>query len=240
MSMSFRRVRAVLRKELREYRRNGSIVSTMIILPLMFMIQPLVVALVIPASAAGRVRHEHLLIYLLAIPALAPAAVAAFGIVGERQQGTLEPVLTSPVRREEFLLAKGLAAFIPSVALAYLAFGLFLALVGLFAQPGVAPALLRVPYLIAQLLYTPLLASWSIWIGLAISARCRDSRVAQQLGLLANLPAVAVTSLVAFNVIPNTPALAFGGAAALLVFGALGWRIVAAAFDRERLITGAV
>jgi ABC-type Na+ efflux pump permease subunit len=239
MRMHARRIRAVLRKELREYRRNGTIVASMIIFPLMFMIQPLVVALVVPASAAGSIRHEHLLIYMLAIPALVPAAVAAFGVVGERQQGTLEPVLTTPVSREEFLLAKGLAAFVPSVAVAYLAFGLFVAVVEIFAQPGIAHALLRAPYLLAQVLYTPLLAGWSIWIGLAISARCRDTRVAQQLGLVANLPAVAVTSLVAFNVIPNTPMLAFGGAAALLVFGGLGWRLVAAIFDRERLITAA-
>jgi hypothetical protein len=45
--------------------------------------------------------------------------------------------------------------------------------------------------------FTPLLAGWSVWIGIAI-----------------------------------------GLAAALLAVDALGWRAVAAMFDRERLITG--
>jgi hypothetical protein len=48
-----------------------------------------------------------------------------------------------------------------------------------------------------QLVFTPLLAGWSVWIGIAI-----------------------------------------GLAAALLAVDALGWRAVAAMFDRERLITG--
>jgi hypothetical protein len=41
-----------------------------------------------------------------------------------------------------------------------------------------------------------------------------------------------------FNVIPATLVLALGLAVLLLVLDGLGWRIVAAMFDRERLITG--
>ena len=68
--------------------------------------------------------------------------------------------------------------------------------------------------------------------------RSADARVAQQLGALASLPTVAVTSLIAFNVIPVSVATVIAGAALLLVLVGLGWRITSAAFDRERLITG--
>jgi len=102
----------------------------------------------------------------------------------------------------------------------------------------VASALLQGPPLLAQLVFTPLLAGWSIWVGMAISARAGDIRVAQQLGMLASLPPVVVTTLVAYNVIPATLALALGGVALLLVLDALGWRLTAATFDRERLVTG--
>jgi hypothetical protein len=44
-------------------------------------------------------------------------------------------------------------------------------------------------------------------------------------------------SLIAFNMIHATLALAVGLAAALLLLDGLGWRIVAVIFDRERLIT---
>jgi ABC-type Na+ efflux pump permease subunit len=159
-------------------------------------------------------------------------------VVGERQQGTLEPVLTTPIRREEFLLGKALAALVPSVAIAYAVYALFLACVELFARPAVASALIRGPDLLAQLLFTPLLAAWSIWVGIAISARASDVRVAQQLGTLASLPTALVAALIAFNGIHATLGLALGLAAALLVLDGLGWRITSATFDRERLITG--
>lgn len=238
MSISTRRVRAIFRKELREYRRNKSIVTGMAIFPLIFLIQPLVVVFVLPTSAAGQLAHEHLLLYMLGIPALVPAMLAAYSVVGERQQGTLEPVLGTPIRREEFLLGKALASFVPSVAVAYAVYAFFLACVELFAHPGVAPALLQGPYIAAQLIFTPLLAAWSVWLGIAISARSSDVRVAQQLGVLASLPPVLVTSLIAFNAIHATPGLALGLAAALLVLDGLGWRLTSAAFNRERLITG--
>jgi ABC-type transport system involved in multi-copper enzyme maturation permease subunit len=232
-----RRVRAIVRKELREYRHNGFIVWTMAIFPLIFLIQPLVVVFGLPASASNELGHGHLLLYMLGIPAIVPAAVAAYAVVGERQQGTLEPVLTTPIHREEFLLGKALAALVPSVAIAYAVYALFLACVGLFAQPAVASALLRAPDLLAQLLFTPLLAGWSIWVGIAISARAGDFRVAQQLGILASLPTAVVAALIAFDVIHATLGLALGLAAALLLGNRLGWRITSATFDRERLIT---
>jgi ABC-type transport system involved in multi-copper enzyme maturation permease subunit len=234
--VSRRRVRAIFRKELREYRHNGFIVWTMAIFPLIFLIQPLVVVFALPASQAPELSHGHLLLYMLGIPALVPAAIAAYAVVGERQQGTLEPVLTTPIRREEFLLGKALAALVPSVAIAYAVYALFLACVGLFARPAVAPALLRGPDLLAQLLFTPLVAGWSIWVGIAISARASDFRTAQQLGILASLPTAVVAALIAFNVIHATLGLALGLAAALLLGNRLGWRIMSATFDRERLI----
>src|ERR1019366_1688802 len=189
MNVSKRRVRAIFRKELREYRHNGSIVSTMAVIPLIFVIPPMIQIFALPASAASALQHEDPLLYVLGIPAIVPALVAAYAVVGERQQGTLEPVLTTSIRREEFLPRKS------RVGLALLV----LAGVEPFAQSAVASALLRGPEILAQLVFTPLLAGWSIWVGMAISARSSDIRVAQQLGMLASLPSVAVTSLLAYN-----------------------------------------
>jgi ABC-type Na+ efflux pump permease subunit len=238
VNLSIRRVRAIYRKEIREYRRKASIVVAMAIIPLIFLIQPLVVVLELPAAAADQLTHEHLLLYLLGIPALVPVLIAGYAIAGERQQGTLEPVLTTPIRREELLLGKALASLVPTVVVAYTVYAIFLAAVRLFVDPAVASALLQWPQILAQVVYTPLIATWSIWVGIAISARSNDIRVAQQLGMLASLPTVIVISVIAFDVIHPTRSLALGLAAALLVVDALGWRIVAPALNRERLITG--
>jgi ABC-type transport system involved in multi-copper enzyme maturation permease subunit len=238
MSVSARRVRAIVRKELREYRRNGSIVVTMAVIPLIFIITPLIDIFALPASAASALRHEHVLLYMLGIPAVVPAVVAAYSVVGERQQGTLEPLLTTPIRREELLLGKALAALLPSLVVSYGVYVVVLAIVELFAHPAVASALVRGPDLLAQLLFTPLLAGWSIWVGIAISTRSSEVRVAQQLGTVASLPSVFVASFVAFNLIHATLGLALGFGATLLVLDGVGWRITSAAFDRERLVTG--
>jgi ABC-2 type transport system permease protein len=238
MNLSTRRIRAIVRKELREYRRNRALVVTMTILPLIFLIQPSVAILVVQESSAASLAQGHALLYMLGLPALVPAAIAASTVVTERQQATLEPVLTTPITREEFLLGKALAVLLPTVAIAYFVYAAFLVLVVLFAQPGVAAAIIRGPDILAQAIFTPLIALLSIWIGIAISTRSSDARVAQQLSLLGSLPMVAVSSLVAFDVIHATLGLAIGLAALLIVLDRLGWRIVSAAFDRERLITG--
>jgi ABC-2 type transport system permease protein len=237
MSVSPRRVRAVFRKEVREYRRNGAIVVTMALFPLIVVIQPLIAILVVSTRASKALAHEEPLLYLLAIPALVPATLASYSVVGERQQGTLEPVLTTPVRREEFLLGKALAAFVPSVLISYGVYGVFLAGVELFAHPGIASAVIRGPELLSQLVFTPLLAGLGIWVGIGVSTRTNDVRTAQQLSVLASLPAIAVTSLIAYRVVHASRGLAIGLAAVLIFLDRLGWRITAATFDRERLIT---
>jgi ABC-type transport system involved in multi-copper enzyme maturation permease subunit len=235
--MSRWRVRAIFRKELQEYRHNGNIVYAMVILPVVFLIQPLIQIFTLPSSASVTLHHEHSLVYMLAIPALVPAALASYAVVGERLQGTLEPVLATPIRREELLLGKALAAFVPALAISYAVYAFFIAVVELFAHPGVASALIQGPELLAQLLFTPLLAAWSIWVGIAMSARSSDPRTAGQLSILVSLPSVAVTSLIAFNVIPATLSVALAFGTALLILDRLGWRIASAIFDRERLIT---
>jgi ABC-type transport system involved in multi-copper enzyme maturation permease subunit len=238
MSLSRRRVRAVVRKELREYRRNRSLIAGMAVLPAVFVIQPLIAVFALPASSAGALANEHVLVYLLGIPCLVPVFIAAYAVVGERQQGTLEPVLTTPIQREEFLLGKAAAALLPSLAISYAVYLAFLAVVALFAQPGIASALVQWPDLLAGLLFTPLLATWSIWVGIAVSTRSSDVRVAQQVGLLVSLPPVFIAVLTALNVIDATPGLAAASAAILLVGDALGWQLTSKLFDRERLIAG--
>lgn len=76
-----------------------------------------------------------------------------------------------------------------------------------------------------------------ILVGIAVSARSRDVRVAQQLATLASLPPVAVTVLMGFGVVPRSLAVALGLAAGLALIDSLDWRAVSAMFDRERLVT---
>jgi ABC-type transport system involved in multi-copper enzyme maturation permease subunit len=237
MRMSSRRVRAILRKDLREYRRNSAIIGTMAVLPVVFVIPPLIQIFALPLSSSDVLQGADVLVYMLGIPALVPAALAAYSIVGEREQGTLEPVLTTPVRRDEFLLGKALGSLIPSLAIAYLVYAIVVGAVELFAARAIASALLQVPEIIGQLVFTPLVAGLSIWIGMGISARSNDPRTSQQLGIVASLPTVAIAALIAYNVIHPTLGIVIGFGTLLVVFNVVSFRIVSAALDTERLIT---
>ena len=241
MSSSRRRVSAIVRKELRDYRRNRYVILTMAFFPLLFVILPTIQLLLINASTSNAKLDAHIgisLLYMLMIPAMVPSVLAAYSVVGEREQGTLEPILTTPISREEFLIGKALAILVPTLVIAYLVFGIFLGVSAIFAEPEVASAIFKGSRLLVQLLFTPLLAGWSILAGIAISARSFDVRAAQQLGVLASLPPLGIVALMSFNVIAPTVGLALGLAAGLLFIDVLGWRAVAALFDRERLVTG--
>ena len=120
MSFSWTRVGAILVKELRDYRRNRSVIGTMAATPVLFIILPTIQ--LIEANVTGKelsVRVGLSLLYMLVIPVMMPSVVSAYSVVGEREQGTLEPVLTTPIRREEFLIAKALAAFVPTLVITY-------------------------------------------------------------------------------------------------------------------------
>jgi ABC-type Na+ efflux pump permease subunit len=239
--VSHRRVAAVVRREVRDFRRNHFVIGTMAVLPLIFLTTPLITLFRVPESATGpqaKAAVGVISLLLLIVPIVIPPVIAAYSVVGERDQGTLEPVLTAPVQPAELLLGKAVAVFIPSVAIAYGMYAIVLISIDFGAAPVVRSVVFHPPQLAAQILFIPLLTLWSIWACIGISTRASDVRVAQQLGSLAGLPLLAFTSLISFQLITPTVPLAIGLALALLALDIAGWRIVSGLFDRERLITG--
>jgi ABC-2 type transport system permease protein len=235
------RVGAVILKEFGEFRRNKLIVSTSVVFPVVFLVEPTVSILKInarTASTALDTRIDLSLFLPLLVPVVVPALLSAYAVVGEREQGTLEPVLTTPVGRAELVIGKAAAIFMPAAILAYLVFGAFIAITQFAAAPAVAAAVRHAPQLPAALVFIPLLAAWAVWVGLAISARVTDTRVAQQLSILASLPPAVLAALMSFQVITPTFTLAATLAGGLLAVDCAACLVVARLFDRERLVTG--
>jgi ABC-type Na+ efflux pump permease subunit len=237
------RVGAVIRKELRDYRRKRAIVVSMAVLPIIFLVEPVLTVFLLPSATTNSALRQSLILpvlYLLLIPTVMPSTLAAYTVAGEREQGTLEPLLTTPIRQQEFIVGKGAAVLIPTMVLSYAVFGLFLAAVALFAHPTVATAFFNQgAVLLALFLLAPLMAGWAIVVGMGVSVRATEVRVAQQLATLASLPPLGVIILLAVGVIHPTLAVALEFAGALLVLDALALRLIAGMFDRERLVTGA-
>jgi len=237
--VNFRAV-AVFRKELRDFRRNKLVVATMVFLPLFLLLLQIANVLAIKQGTPENVVRGTLggagLAFFL-VPLILPTVIAAYAVVGEREQGTLEPVLTTPVLERELLIGKALAAVVPSVLISYALYLSYRIVVQAAAAPVVVKLESRPAWVVADILFTPLLATFSIWVVLAISVRSNDVRVAQQLSGLAMIPMIGVIALFTFQVVTPSVRVALLGALGLLVIDSLAWRVVVRLFDRERLLT---
>jgi ABC-type Na+ efflux pump permease subunit len=236
--MSMRRVRAIYRKEMREFRRNKQVISTMAVSPIGFLVFPLIFLFSVTPSDVSVLYSDPVQLFSLGMAAILPAVVGAYSITGEREQGTLEPVLGTPVRTEELMLGKALAVFVPAASLCCLIFGVIDGLVWLTKPAAVSTVALRPPILLAQLIFTPLLVCMAVWVSMTISARTGDVRVAQQLATLINLPVVAVLLLMAIHVIQFTAPVSIALGAVLVVLDVAGWPLASKTFNRERLVLG--
>jgi ABC-type Na+ efflux pump permease subunit len=241
-SLDLARVAAVVRKELLDYRRKRAIVVSMLIFPILFLVEPVIVIFVAPPSGSPASLDKAVilpLIYMLLLAVVTPSTLAAYSIVGERDQGTLEPLLTTPIRQQELVLGKAAAVMIPSVALAYFVYALFLICVALFAHRDISSAVFHDgPTLLALFLFAPLVAGWAVVVGLGVSVRASEVRVAQQLGMLASFPMIGVIVLLITGVIHPTFSSAIEFGVGLLLVDLVALRLVSRMFDRERLVTG--
>ena len=234
-------VRAVFRKEVRQFRRNRAIVVTMGILPLLFLTGPMINIFSLSASAdhsTVRAVAGSVLLLMLVVPVILPATIAAYSVVGERDQGTLEPLLTTPIRRGELMLGKALAAVIPAVLVTYVLYALFVIAVHLWGTAVVFSDIWQTPQILVEVLFVPLLATWSICVGMAISVRSTDVRVAQQLSTLGSLPPLGLAILITFRVIPATVLSAMLIGLAFVILDGLACWGASVMLDRERLIAG--
>ena len=233
------RVRAVLRKEFREYRRNKLIVVTMVLFPALLLGPSLAGLLAINDAPPGLVRAlvNQVMLFFLLVPAILPTVVAGYAVIGEREQGTLEPVLSTPVTDGELLLGKAVGASVPGVLFSWGLFILYVGALQLFGAPEVQREALQARHVVAQALVAPAIAVYAIEVAMAISARSTDVRVAQQLSGLAVLPVVGALALFTLRVIEPTVLRYVEAALVLGVIDAVGWLGLRRVFDRERVLT---
>lgn len=202
------RIRALLRKELRELRRNRGLLGAMAILPTIFVALMIGVNLLVlhtavppgmtqgllppaglgPDLATRILINDQLMFMQLMIPVILPTVIAAHSVIGEKQGRTLEPLLATPIRTWELLVAKTLAAVSPAVVLSWLAYGVTLAGVSLAADAAITRYLLRPLWSVGMLAVAPLLSLLSATGTVIISSRVNDLRTAQALAGIGVVP----------------------------------------------------
>jgi ABC-type Na+ efflux pump permease subunit len=234
------RVFVVIRKEFREYRRNRFILVTMAALPVVLLAVLVAETFALPQGVSVEALRRPVgeaLLFLQLIPVMLPTTIAAYAVIGEREQKTLETVLSTPVTERELLAGKAIAAVIPAVAISWLLFGAYVGLAEILAPPIVVSQVWTAEQAVAMALLAPALAGFAIAVGILVSLRSSDFRVAQQLAVLAAIPIIGFVALITFRVFDPSVGLYAATAAVIAVLAALFWMLGLRLFSRERLLT---
>ncbi len=233
-----RRVKAVLRREWEEAVRIRMVLFSVSFFPL-FMVG-FAAYLVwqgrsLPPQGQA-VLMNTALIYFFVLPVVIPLSIAAYSIVGEKEQGTLEPVLATPIRDWELFLGKALAPVIPGVLISWAAFGIFL-IASCLILGGIPPGVLSPPWLLSIFALAPFTALFAVFVTMIVSSRTTDTRAAYQFSSLAVLP--ALIPLIVYSARLTAVNLIFVGieVGVLLPLNAVTLYIALRLFRREEILT---
>lgn len=187
-------------------------------------------------AAAQALVFSQFLTLLVLVPISGAVAAAAYGLVGERVDKALEPLLATPITTGELLVAKALGAFLPALAVEAVGVVVYALTVALMARPGVLAALMAPRGLVLVGVIGPIVTLLALQLTLLASTRTADPRTAQQLGSLTVLPLTALMVAQFAGTLWLSTAELVGAALVLLGLWAALVRVSVAVFDRERVL----
>ena len=184
----------VAAKELKVIRRKKSIISYILVFPfLLSVLFLLIVQNQVVSSSEYSLGLESLTYFFVVLAAVLPASIAAYSIVGEKVEKSLEPLLATPTTDGEILLGKSIAAFLLPVLTIWAAATFFMA-----ATDYLTYGALSFYYFpnwtsgVMLFLLAPLAAIFSIETAVIASSRVSDVRGANQIASLMFLPFMGV------------------------------------------------
>ena len=176
--------------------------------------------------------------FFLLMPVALSSISAAFSLVGEKQQRTMEPILATPITDRQFLTGKLLASLAPSVAVTWLAAILAIAAANAITWNWYGALLLPDRFwLLGILLFGPLLGAGSVLATMRISAKISDPQTANQFAGLVIVPAFLI-GLGLFSQFLTASLAALLSAIILVVaLDLLLLKLNLAKFQREEILT---
>jgi len=257
-----------LRKELRETLRNKFLFPVYLILPPIAVIvpvvlttlastlvaidkdDPLVLAMLRTVSTApefagmpleeGITRFflRNTLAFYLLMPVGLSSISAAFSIVAEKQQRTLEPILATPITTFEFLTGKLLASLVPSIILTWAA--ALLAAVILNGMTWGKYQTLLLPdrfWALVVFVLAPLMGTASVLAAMRLSAKMNDPQAANQFTGLVIVPIFMIGIGVFGKVLTLSIVAVVVACLIVLLLALLLLRLNLKNFQREEILT---
>jgi ABC-2 type transport system permease protein len=255
-------IRAVLRREWIELRRNRLVVLTMTVLPVALVGAAIATTWTlsgipdrefrgdVPAGLAPEIRAlgrgrdalmalvaDQYLTMLLLIALALPSTIAAHAIVGEKVERTLEPLLATPIATTDLLLAKCLAAVLPATVITQVAYGITLFGFWLTCPPAVFALSIRPVWPLAFVVLAPVLSMLSALAAIIASSRVNDPRTAQGLVGFLVVPVVVMGVSNVLGALFLDERLLLQAALGLLAIDGVVLRIAVRLFSREAILT---
>jgi len=129
----------------------------------------------------------------LIVPLMVSAVLAADAFAGEKERRTMETLLHLPVADRDLFIAKFLTGFLPAITVSWVGFAMFTVVANAVSW-GIVDGLV-VPnalWLVVIFWVAPAVATLGLGIMVRVSARCRTTQEANQLGGAVILPLVFV------------------------------------------------
>jgi ABC-2 type transport system permease protein len=244
MRLSLSKAWIVAAKDLKIFTKKKAVARSVVLFPLVISIAlPLVIDFAVGRKGSVQAVRWSTLIdafsfFFVIIAAYLPTAIAAYSLIGEKVEKSLEPLLATPTTDGELLLGKNIAGFIPPVAAIYISSFIFMALMdaltrgtlGYLAFPNWSMAVIL-------LVVVPLATIMSIEGNVMISARASDVRSAQLQGGLMVLPFAALYVTSEVGVVTLTVPHLFIISAVILLIDVILFFLSTKTFQREEILT---
>ena len=241
--MNLRHSWIIALKDIKIFIRKRTVLYTLVLLPLLLSVLfPLVIEYGgkssggIPPSSLPGLLHSFEWFYVI-IPAIIPAPIASYSIVGEKLEKSLERLLATPTTDGEILLGKSIAVFIPAIIATYAGATIYMALIdsvtysklGYLYYPNWDMGII--------LLLAPLALLLSIELNIITSSRVSDVRSASQLGSLMFLPFIGIYLASELGAITLDTSTLLILAGVIAVLDVVMFRVSTSIFQREQILT---
>ena len=252
----------IISKEWAEVFKNRLVLFTVIFLPLIFIALPMIMLATMAgiegdtlglgadlgldeSACIGLTEAECVQVYMLDIftllfmvlPISIPVTIAAYSIVGEKTNHSLEPLLATPITTGELPAGKGLAAAIPAIVATWASFLLYLIGVRIMTSPAVFNHILDPLWLVAVFVVGPLLTILAVCTAIIVSSRVTDPRVAEQLSAVVILPIILLLVGQSMGLIILERQIIVLGALLVAMADVVLLIVAMKAFQRETILT---
>jgi len=190
-----------------------------------------------PALLAAELMVGYLFTpFVLIVPVMYASVIAADAVAGERERGSLEAVLLTPLSDRELVVAKLTTAWLPAAALGVGGAALYALVANLSVGTQVGRLVLPTAEFTIMALWTgPTFAAAALGAVLLVSVRAKTTQEAFQLGGVVILPVVVlIVSQVSGALLLSVWVLAGAGAVALVIAAVL-LGFAARALSRTRM-----